>query len=418
MKLLLTTDAVGGVWHYTAELAIALAARGVECIVAVLGPPPTADQRAMLSAPATSSRTPAEAGAQLGELGNTSATSSNWAPASAGVRREGEGRGRVSYGDTHQPAPITLIVTDLPLDWTCTDAAPVRAAGHAIAALAADHRVDLVHYNMPTLAAAAPLPIPAIAVAHGCVSTWWEAARATPLADAFLWHRALTGDGLRAVDRVVAPTAAYAAIVARHYHLTQPVLAIHNGRTPARAVDPAAPVADLALTVGRLWDGVKNAALLDRAAARLPIPFLAAGAARGPHGETIRLQHLRELGQLSGDQLAAHLARRPIFVSAASFEPFGLAVLEAAQAGCALVLADIPTFRELWDGAAQFVALDGDAWCRAIEALVHDRTARAALGESARQRAARYTPDATADRMLALYRATIAAYPNARKAAA
>ena len=48
-------------------------------------------------------------------------------------------------------------------------------------------------------------------------------------------------------------------------------------------------------------------------------------------------------------------ARCPIFVSAARYEPFGLAVLEAAQAGCALVLSDIPTFRELWDGAALFV---------------------------------------------------------------
>ena len=369
MKLLLTTDAVGGVWHYTAELANALAVRGVESVVAVLGPPPSADQRAMLRPDAA-------------------------------------------------PAPITLVTTDLPLDWTCADAATVRAAGAAIAALAAEHDVDLVHYNMPTLAAAAALPVPSVAVAHGCVSTWWQAARDTPLAADYHWHRMLTGEGLRAVDRVVAPTAAYAAIVARQYRLTKPVLAVHNGRTPAGEVDPAAPVADLALTVGRLWDGVKNAALLDRAAARLPIPFLAAGAARGPHGETIRLQHLRELGHLSGKQLAAHLARRPIFVSAASFEPFGLAVLEAAQAGCALVLADIPTFRELWDGAAQFVPLDSDGWCRTIEALVLDQPRRAALGEAARARAARYTPDATADRMLALYRATIASHPNARKAAA
>ena len=40
----------------------------------------------------------------------------------------------------------------------------------------------------------------------------------------------------------------------------------------------------------------------------------------------------------------------------ARYEPFGLAVLEAAQAGMRLVLSDIPSFRELWDGAATFVA--------------------------------------------------------------
>ena len=40
----------------------------------------------------------------------------------------------------------------------------------------------------------------------------------------------------------------------------------------------------------------------------------------------------------------------------ARYEPFGLAVLEAAQAGMALVLSDTPGFRELWDDAAIFVA--------------------------------------------------------------
>lgn len=364
MRVLITTDAVGGVWQYTAELANALGAEGVECIVAVLGPSPSMDQQAML-----------------------------------------------------ERGTCTLVETGLPLDWMCSGAAPVLAAGEAIAALATARGVDLVHYNMPTLAAAGPLPVPSIAVAHGCVSTWWEAAKGTPLGRDYRWHRALTADGLRAVDAVVAPTAAYAAIVARHYRLDRAPLAVHNGRTPAPGYDAAAPAADVALTVGRLWDGVKNAALLDRAAARLPIPFLAAGASRGPHGETVRLGHLRELGHLSGEQIAAHLAKRPIFVSAASFEPFGLAVLEAAQAGCALVLADIPTFRELWDGAAHFVPLDG-AWCEAIETLVLDTAARSRLGDAARARAARYTPEATAARMVSLYRDTIAAHPTPRKVAA
>ncbi len=380
MRVLLTTDAVGGVWQYTTELAQALTARGVECVVAVLGPAPSEDQRAALASPVL-------------------------------ARNPGFLRSQAHGG------PITLVETGLPLDWTCADAAPVLAAGKAIAMLAKQHAVDLIHYNMPTLAAAGPLSVPSIAVAHGCVSTWWEAAKHTPLGQDYRWHRALTADGLRAVDRVVAPSSAYAAIVERHYRLAKPVLAIHNGRTLAGAYDPAAPMPDVALTVGRLWDGVKNAALLDRAAARLPIPFLAAGASKGPHGETVRLDHLRELGHLSGDQIAAHLAKRPIFVSAASFEPFGLAVLEAAQAGCALVLADIPTFRELWDGAASFVPLDG-AWCEAIEAMVLDTRRRAVLGEAARVRAARYTPDATADQMLALYREMIASHPPVRKAAA
>jgi len=412
MKILLTTDAVGGVWQYTTELARALSSQGVECVVAVLGPAPSADQRAAL----TLARPVALHGPT--SFADRAGGKRRDAAVAARTREAIADRGGPVHGSTAATlAAITLVETGLPLDWTCADAAPVLAAGKAIAALAAEHAVDLVHYNMPTLAAAGALPIPSIAVAHGCVSTWWEAAKGTPLGRDYRWHRALTADGLRAVDRVVAPSAAYAAIVERHYRLAKPALAVHNGRSPARAVAPSTPIADVAITVGRLWDGVKNAALLDRAAARLPIPFLAAGAARGPHGETIRLAHLRELGHLSAEQLAGHLAKRPIFVSAASFEPFGLAVLEAAQAGCALVLSDIPTFRELWDGAAMFVPLDG-AWCETIEALVHDMPRRAALGEAARVRAARYTPDAVAAQMLALYRDVIASHPLDRKVAA
>ena len=54
------------------------------------------------------------------------------------------------------------------------------------------------------------------------------------------------------------------------------------------------------------------------------------------------------------------MARAAIFVSSSVYEPFGLAVLEAAGSGAALVLSDIPTFRELWDEAALF-APPGDA---------------------------------------------------------
>jgi glycosyltransferase involved in cell wall biosynthesis len=91
-------------------------------------------------------------------------------------------------------------------------------------------------------------------------------------------------------------------------------------------------------------------------------------------------------------------------VSAASFEPFGLAVLEAAQAGCPLVLSDIPTFRELWDGAALFVAPDSEIdVAQAIESLIADPALRAQLGAAAVERAALYTPAAMAEGMLGIY---------------
>ena len=75
-RLLLTTDAVGGVWRYSVDLARGLSERGVEVVLAVLGP--------------------AASGAQRGE-----------AEAIAGLR---------------------LVQTGLALDWTAESAAELAAA--------------------------------------------------------------------------------------------------------------------------------------------------------------------------------------------------------------------------------------------------------------------------------------------------
>ena len=161
-------------------------------------------------------------------------------------------------------------------------------------------------------------------------------------------------------------------------------------------------------TAGRLWDEGKNLAVLDRAAARLPVSVEAAGPLTGPNGASVTLHHIRALGPLGETALREKLAARPIFVSSALYEPFGLAVLEAAQAGCALVLSDIPTFRELWDGAALFVPPHDDrALAAAIVRLLGDRSYRSERAEKAVERAARYSVEACVD-------ATETAYATAR----
>jgi len=352
MHVLITIDAVGGVWQYGLDLARGMASRGTRATLALLGPGPDAHQRA-------------EAEAVPG---------------------------------------LHLIETGRPLDWLCNGPEPILEAGAAVAKLAGELGVDLVHLNMPTLAGAAAFDMPVVAMTHGCVSTWWEAANDEPLDRQFHWHRDLMREGLAAADRRVAPTASYAATIARHYGLSDLPRVVHNGRLPLLRTPLQSAPARRVLTVGRLWDRVKRADLLDRVAADLPVPFAAAGAAVGPHGETVALEHLVPLGQLGAAALGRELAERPVFVSAASFEPFGLAVLEAAGAGCALVLSDICSFRELWDGAALFVGRDDEIGYReAIESLLDDPAAREELGTAAARRADRYTPQASADAMLGIY---------------
>jgi glycosyltransferase involved in cell wall biosynthesis len=365
VRLLMTADAIGGVWQYAIDLAAALEPLGVDTVLAVLGPQASPAQR-------------------LEALG---------------VPR------------------LKLVETGLPLDWLCDGPAPVIDAGEAIARLARSEDVDIVQLNMPSLGARAVFDVPVVAVTHGCVGTWWEAARGTRPDAAYAWQDDLVRAGLFAADAVVAPSASYAAVVARYHQLAVPPLAVHNGRTPL-ALPDVAPV-DHVFTAGRLWDQVKNTALLDRTAARLSVPFRAAGCKKGPHGEHMPVSHLTLLGQLNAAGMAREFAGRPIFVSAARFEPFGLAVLEAASAGCPLILSNIDTFGELWSGAALIVDRDDDAaYADAIERVRGDAGLRAHLGEAARNRARRYTPAAMGAAMAAIYAGLVARTGTGRQVAA
>ena len=154
-----------------------------------------------------------------------------------------------------------------------------------------------------------------------------------------------------------------------------------------------------------MWDEGKNVRVLDAAAARLGAPLYAAGPTRGPSGAAIELRHAHALGALGPAEVQARLARRPVYATAALYEPFGLGVLEAAQAGCALVLSDIPTLRELWDGAAVFVEpRDADGFAAACRRLLADPAWRNALGRKARLHARRYSAPAMAEGIVEVYR--------------
>jgi hypothetical protein len=347
--LLMTADAAGGVWQYATDLAEALVPHGWRATLLVTGPAPSDAQRA-----------------------------------------DAQARG------------LAVRTTTLPLDWTAPRAEDVAEAGAAIARLAREGGADLLQLNSPAYAAGNRFAMPVVAVAHSCVASWWRAQYDAPLPDDLAWRADLTAQGLARADAMVTPSGAFADALVEAHALPRAPVAIHNGRSP-RAV-PARAMHDCAFTAGRLWDRAKNIATLDAVAGRLSIPFHAAGSTRAPHGETVTPRHLVLMDQLDDARIARRLASRPVFVSAARYEPFGLAVLEAAQAGCALVLSDIPTFRELWDGAATFVApSDADGFVAAIEALTGDPARRVAVGEAARERSARYTVAATAAAMAALF---------------
>ncbi|MEG9529277.1 MAG: glycosyltransferase, partial [Hyphomicrobiales bacterium] len=216
--------------------------------------------------------------------------------------------------------------------------------------------------------------------------------------------------GCRAADALLAPTRAHALATARVCDLARPPVVVRNGRAPS-GVPPRA-AAPVAFTAGRLWDRSKNAAALDRVAARLSVPLRAAGSLDGPNGARGETRHLHRLGRLDDAGIAAELAGRPVFISLARYEPFGLAVLEAAASGCALVLSDIPSFRELWDGVAAFVGADDDAAAaEAVQGFLDDPVRREAAGAAAAQRAGRYGADVMTEGVLGVLHGLLAGAP-------
>jgi glycosyltransferase involved in cell wall biosynthesis len=355
-KVLITADAVGGVWQYSTELAAGLSRLGIGTVLAVMGPSPSDPQRAA-------------------------------AAAIPGVE---------------------IADTGLALDWLAEDGASLRGAGEAIRQLARDSGADIVQLNTPALAAETRFDTPVVAVQHSCVATWWEAVQGTDLPADFAWRTELNRAGLHAADAVVTPTAAFGDAVRRRYGLAEAPRTVHNGRTPLDL--PTGAPHDFVFTAGRLWDEGKNLGTIDAAARTIPVPVRAAGPVKGPNGAEVMFDHIHCLGALEEAELARWLSARPVFVSAALYEPFGLAVLEAASAGCPLVLSDIPTFRELWNDVAIFVKpRDEEGFTRAIAGLVGDDFERAVLGRAARERAARFTPEAMAAQMASIYRGLLPA---------
>lgn len=352
----MTADAVGGVWTYTMELARALAPRGVEVVVATMGPRPNDAQRAEAAA-----------------SGN-----------------------------------VTLVESDYRLEWMDAPWGDVARAGRWLLALEREVAPDVVHLNGYVHGALA-WRAPVLVVGHSCVVSWWRAVKGGQPPAEWAPYRTAVARGLRRASAVVAPSRPMLDSLRADYGRLPAARVIHNARDAAR-YRPADAKEPLVLAVGRLWDEAKNIGALARVAPRLSWPVAIAGATESPDGAAQRFEHVRQLGRLDPDALAGWLARAAIYAFPARYEPFGLSVLEAALSGCALVLGDVPSLRELWGDAAVFVSSDDDGeLVAAIESLVRDEAGRRALAARARARAlARYTPERMADEYLDTYHELLA----------
>jgi glycogen(starch) synthase len=364
MKVFMTADAVGGVWTYALELCTALAIHDTQVMLATMGARPEPSQRA------------------------------------AAARIEN----------------VQLIESDYALEWMQNPWRDVDRAGQWLLEKAQAFDADVIHLN-GYAHASLPWTRPVLSVAHSCVTTWWQAVYGTQPPDEWFEYQRRVKHGLVHADRIVAPTRAFAESIAAAYQLQRSIDVIHNGI--GKCETKPAIAQPLILASGRAWDEAKNVATLDRVAAQLKWPVYLAGSTQGPDGRSWSAQSIQCLGSLSQDELSSWLARAHIFVHPALYEPFGLAPLEAARAGCALVLADLPGLRELWEGAAEFFdPREPSSLHEALAGLIEQPDKRADLALAARTRAARFTSAGMAASYAKLYREMVDSHRNVHKAVA
>ncbi len=330
LKILMTSDAVGGVWQYSVDLICGLDANA-EVLLVTFGPRPSTEQKKQLK----------------------------------GFPQ------------------VRLCESDYALEWMSDPWRDVDAAGEWLLSLQSAFGADVIHLN-GYAHAALPWRRPTVVVAHSCVYSWWRAVHhcAPGLEWAEYYRR--VAKGLSACHTVVAPSRFMAGEVEREYSVSpEKIQVIHNFSS---AQESYVTKERFCLAAGRLWDEAKNLSLLTEIAPHLrwPIEF-----ARN-------LLHAKLLECMS---------RAGIFLHPALYEPFGLSVLEAARSGCCLVLADIPSLRELWPKSALFIdPRRPEKWIDELNRLFTHPREILYWGETARSYAARYSEQNSLAAYMNLYR--------------
>ncbi|MCL2449810.1 MAG: glycosyltransferase family 4 protein, partial [Polyangiaceae bacterium] len=205
--VLMTADAIGGIWTYALALADGLARRGIRTTLATMGDPPRPDQRAAATA----------------------------------------------------IPGLCLHESAYRLEWMDAPWNDVEAAGEWLLRLEAETRPDVVHLN-GYAHGVLPWSAPHLVVAHSCVVSWWHAVHGCAPPDTYARYRSAVGAGLGQARAVVAPTRWMLDSLATHYGETavqgRGVVAA-NGADLEHREDPRArpPKEPLVFAAGRMWDG-------------------------------------------------------------------------------------------------------------------------------------------------------------------
>ncbi len=345
----MTADTIGGVWTYALELTRELGKSGVEVSLATMGSPLDARQRS-----------------QAESLGN-----------------------------------LMLHESGFKLEWMQDPWEDIEEAGRWLMDLERMEAPDIIHLN-GYVHASLPWKAPVLVVGHSCVYSWHEAVMGAVPSESWERYRREVTRGLRSAGLVATPTGAMLDMLMHHYGEFQAAPPVYNGRIAdefqPREKEP------IIMAAGRVWDEAKNLRALERLTGNGMWPVVIAGECAHPDGGEVCLEGVRCLGKLSSRKLADWLGKASIFTLPARYEPFGYCALEAGLAGCALILGDIPSFREIWGKAALYVPPDNPDQLEAtVRRLIEHDSLRILLGKRARAKALEFSPERMGNDYLRLY---------------
>ena len=362
MHVLMTADTIGGVWTYCRELVTQLSRRGIRVTLVSFGEIPTSTQTEWL-----------------------------------------EGLSDVS-----------LHPTAFRLEWMHDAQSDLEQSAAFLRDIIAETKPDVLHFNQ-FYYGSIDCDLPRIVVAHSDVVSWWVAVHGAEPPDNE-WIRTYRENvilGLAGADIVVAPTRWMLDEARRHYGEPREQAVVCNGRDP-RLFLPYETKESFAISVGRLWDAGKQTTLLLQS--DLPMETILVGSEQSPAGAVASAQsagqfpRLKMKGPQTEVQLGQLFSRAAIYIATSRYEPFGLAVLEAALSRCAVVANDIPSLREVWGSdAVYFERNNPQSLLLTIQELASNSSRLGEYADRAFERArTQYTSENMAEEYLKLYRSLVA----------
>ena len=341
LKLFMTTDTVGGVWNYSLDLCRALYTYNLEIHLLGLGGIPDENQQK-----------------EVKLLPN-----------------------------------VHFYATNLKLEWMDNPWKDVAKTEQKIEALCAIIKPDLLHFNN-FIGTKVFAHVPRLTVFHSCVKTWWHSVKNSELPSHWDTYSEVLRSACNTSDVVIFPTEAIRETAEVLHEISTPQNVIYNARH--LEINGKVEKENIILCTGRIWDEAKNLMVLCELAKSIPWPIYVAGENSNPNtGEKISLPNVRFLGKLNSEELRYWLERTAIYINPALYEPFGLAVLEAAMANCALAISDLSTLKEIWkDSALYFDPNDKEDMLNTILKLVEDEDFRKEHQYKARVRSKRFSIEA------------------------